>query len=104
MHATNLKLRNDYPGIQLHGWKVGLLRCSPLPTSSASRDTALCLTLTGMLCLQLWPLASLVNYRFVPVKLRVLFVNCVAFLWYVLLCCVLCKCAAHPAGEQVCMC
>ena len=33
---------------------------------------------------QLWPLASLINYRFVPVKLRVLFVNCVAFLWYAL--------------------
>ncbi len=51
------------------------------------------MALTDMLCLQLWPLASLVNYRFVPVKLRVLFVNCVAFLWYVLcallVCCTL---------------
>lgn len=30
---------------------------------------------------KLWPLASLVNYRFVPLKLRVLFVNIVALFW-----------------------
>lgn len=35
-----------------------------------------------MLCvLQLWPLASFINYRFVPLRLRVLFVNVVAFFW-----------------------
>ena len=32
--------------------------------------------------LQLWPLASIVNQSgAIPVKLRALFVNCVAFLW-----------------------
>ncbi len=30
---------------------------------------------------KLWPLAALVNYRYVPLKLRVLFVNVVAFCW-----------------------
>lgn len=30
---------------------------------------------------QVWPVASLVNYRFVPLKLRVLFANMVALCW-----------------------
>lgn len=30
---------------------------------------------------QVWPLASLINYRFVPLKLRVLFANMVALCW-----------------------
>ncbi|KAK9909772.1 hypothetical protein WJX75_007242 [Coccomyxa subellipsoidea] len=30
---------------------------------------------------RLWPLASFINYRFVPLRLRVLFVNVVAFFW-----------------------
>jgi len=97
VEATNLKLRNDYPGIQLHGWKVGLLLAS---LHSCQQNALHDLAPTDMLCLQLWPLASLVNYRFVPVKLRVLFVNCVAFLWYVLECCVLCQSAARHASEQ----
>lgn len=48
--ATKQRLRQDYPRIQLNGWKV-------------------------------WPLAALINYRYVPLKLRVLFVNMVAFCW-----------------------
>lgn len=30
---------------------------------------------------KVWPLAALLNYRYVPLKLRVLFVNLVAFAW-----------------------
>ncbi|BDA42748.1 Peroxisomal membrane protein PMP22 [Coccomyxa sp. Obi] len=30
---------------------------------------------------RLWPLASLINYAYVPLRLRVLFVNVVAFFW-----------------------
>lgn len=30
---------------------------------------------------KVWPIAALINYRYVPVKLRVLFVNVVAFCW-----------------------
>jgi hypothetical protein len=30
---------------------------------------------------QLWPLASFINYKVVPLRLRVLFVNVVAFFW-----------------------
>ncbi|KAK9817107.1 hypothetical protein WJX72_009641 [[Myrmecia] bisecta] len=30
---------------------------------------------------KLWPIASFINYTYVPLKLRVLFVNCVAFAW-----------------------
>ena len=30
---------------------------------------------------KLWPLAALINYRFVPLKFRVLFVNLVALCW-----------------------
>ena len=30
---------------------------------------------------KLWPLAAFVNYTYVPLKLRVLFVNVVAFCW-----------------------
>ena len=30
---------------------------------------------------KLWPLASVVNYAFVPAQLRVLFMNCVGFAW-----------------------
>lgn len=48
--ATKQRLQQDYPRIQLNGWKV-------------------------------WPLAALINYRYVPLKLRVLFVNLVAFCW-----------------------
>jgi len=34
------------------------------------------------MAVQVWPLASLINYKFVPLRLRVLFVNMVAFFWY----------------------
>ncbi|GFR48060.1 hypothetical protein Agub_g9895 [Astrephomene gubernaculifera] len=34
---------------------------------------------------QLWPLATLINYRFVPLQFRVLFMNLVALLWTVFL-------------------
>lgn len=34
---------------------------------------------------RLWPLASLLNYKLVPVHLRVLFMNIVAFCWSVFL-------------------
>lgn len=30
---------------------------------------------------KLWPLAAFINYTYVPLKLRVLFVNVVAFCW-----------------------
>lgn len=30
---------------------------------------------------RLWPLASLINFKFVPIKLRVLFINLVALVW-----------------------
>ncbi len=30
---------------------------------------------------RLWPLAALINYRFVPLQFRVLFINVVAFIW-----------------------
>ena len=30
---------------------------------------------------KIWPVASLVNYSFVPPSLRVLFMNCVGFMW-----------------------
>lgn len=30
---------------------------------------------------KLWPLAALINYRFVPLKFRVLFINMVALFW-----------------------
>lgn len=30
---------------------------------------------------KLWPLAALINYRFVPLKFRVLFINLVALFW-----------------------
>lgn len=30
---------------------------------------------------RLWPLAALINYKFVPVQFRVLFINVVALLW-----------------------
>ncbi len=30
---------------------------------------------------KLWPMASAVNYAFVPPQLRVLFMNCVGFAW-----------------------
>ena len=32
---------------------------------------------------RLWPLASWITYQFIPLRLRVLFVNVVAFFWYV---------------------
>lgn len=32
---------------------------------------------------RLWPLASWVTYQYIPLRLRVLFVNVVAFFWYV---------------------
>ena len=31
---------------------------------------------------RLWPLASWVTYQYIPLRLRVLFVNVVAFFWY----------------------
>ena len=34
---------------------------------------------------RLWPLASWVTYQYIPLRLRVLFVNVVAFFWWVLL-------------------
>ena len=34
---------------------------------------------------RLWPLASWVTYQYIPLRLRVLFVNVVAFFWYVFL-------------------
>eukprot|EP00899_Mesostigma_viride_P017166 jgi/Mesvir1/25450/Mv01721-RA.1 len=34
---------------------------------------------------KLWPLAGLINYKFVPLQLRVLFVNMVAFCWSIFL-------------------
>ncbi|PNH04085.1 Peroxisomal membrane protein PMP22 [Tetrabaena socialis] len=30
---------------------------------------------------RLWPLAALINYRFVPLQFRVLFINFVALMW-----------------------
>ncbi|KAG2492727.1 hypothetical protein HYH03_008893 [Edaphochlamys debaryana] len=30
---------------------------------------------------RLWPLAALINYRFVPLQFRVLFINVVSFIW-----------------------
>lgn len=30
---------------------------------------------------RLWPLAALINYRFVPLQFRVLFINLVALCW-----------------------
>ena len=33
--------------------------------------------------LQLWPLVSLINYKYVPLKLRVLVMQAIAFFWYV---------------------
>ena len=33
---------------------------------------------------RLWPLASWVTYQYIPLRLRVLFVNIVAFFWYAL--------------------
>jgi len=44
------RLRRDFAGVQLRGWRV-------------------------------WPLAGLLNYRFVPLEHRVLFVNVVALGW-----------------------
>lgn len=34
---------------------------------------------------RLWPLAALANYRLVPLRLRVLFINAVALCWSVFL-------------------
>lgn len=34
---------------------------------------------------RLWPLASWVTYQYIPLRLRVLFVNVVAFFWYAFL-------------------
>lgn len=31
--------------------------------------------------LQLWPLVSLINYKYVPLKLRVLVMQAIAFFW-----------------------
>ena len=31
--------------------------------------------------LQLWPLVSLINYKYVPLKLRVLVMQALAFFW-----------------------
>uniref|UniRef100_A0A7S0N794 Peroxisomal membrane protein MPV17 n=1 Tax=Chlamydomonas leiostraca TaxID=1034604 RepID=A0A7S0N794_9CHLO len=34
---------------------------------------------------KVWPLAALINYRFVPLQFRVLFINCVALCWSIFL-------------------
>lgn len=44
------KLAQEFPTLQLNGWKV-------------------------------WPLVSLINYRYIPVQFRVLFANVVALFW-----------------------
>lgn len=31
--------------------------------------------------LQVWPIVSLINYRYVPVQFRVLFANVIALFW-----------------------
>lgn len=36
---------------------------------------------------QLWPLVSLINYKYVPLKLRVLVINVVALFWYGMIAC-----------------
>lgn len=39
--------------------------------------------MSGVLACQVWPLATLINYKFVPVHLRPVFMNLVALLWCV---------------------
>lgn len=34
-----------------------------------------------LMLLQLWPLVSLINYKYVPLKLRVLVMQAIAFFW-----------------------
>lgn len=48
--TTLLKMKADYPAIQLRGWRF-------------------------------WPVAQLINQTVVPLHLRVLWTNCVAFAW-----------------------
>lgn len=43
-------MKNEYPTIQLNGWK-------------------------------LWPAAAMFNYRYIPLNLRVLFLNLIALGW-----------------------
>lgn len=41
-----------------------------------------CLSLSEVfVVLQLWPLVSLLNYKYVPLKLRVLVMQAIAFFW-----------------------
>lgn len=125
LEATSYKLRRDYAGIQLNGWKVRSALCHVCMRTIFERSRAKvftlhrrvfepvkihasnckaffgfkydCLYRTGIVsitgignafvtqvvrALQLWPLASIVNQSgAIPVKLRALFVNCVAFVW-----------------------
>ncbi|CAI2377743.1 unnamed protein product [Moneuplotes crassus] len=42
--------------------------------------------LTQVLSWKIWPIASLINYAFLPVRYRVLFLNMASFLWAILFC------------------
>ena len=57
----------------------------PLTWHVCGADSA-CLTAVsvGEVAVQVWPLAALINYKFVPLQFRVLFINFVAMFWSVI--------------------
>lgn len=52
-------------------WQHVILKFMPNPPCHIIRDVVL----------QLWPLVSLINYKYVPLKLRVLVMQAIAFFW-----------------------
>ena len=66
---TQRKIKRDYPALQINGWKVRLCMFFTLLPPNNQRHS------------QLWPLASLINYKFVPLQFRVLFANIVSVFW-----------------------
>ena len=88
LEFTQQKLWNDFLGVQRNGWRVR----RQLPEPACALCAACCSwTCSARLChaamRQVWPIVSLVNYRYIPLRLRVLFVNAVALFW-----CVSCPC------------
>jgi len=55
------------------------------PPAAAAAAVAAAYPRTQLLGWRVWPLASLLNYRFIPPPLRVLFINVVALCWNITL-------------------